>query len=216
MNINIDLLQSKYHIDIPADIAESLSRKYGLVSEIKKSRNPDNLVKTRPAGKKPDIHSSIERKKSTEAVEVNEKYIQKMQQAFKSVAGLIPDYDRKVMEKLMSSIIEADDYYDAEDIMGKINSKVQQHIYDTSKLALDDIPKIEQFIISIGYRPVPVKTGDSIKDNIMYFTAIEVKNSQPDLSKKIKAIDNKPYKIKYIDGSETAELILRGSCTYYK
>lgn len=125
------------------------------------------------------------------------------------------DYELKVLEDGLETVLRNDDFDDPEEIMGQVHELINKYIYRSdSKVTADEWRNLEQFLIQAGYQPVTVAPGNSINPFKKFFERpIPAYGGIPDT---IKQIQLKPYTLCYFDGDKPSTLTLFGKCTYYK
>ena len=209
VNNTIENLYQKYQ---PFEVLENLWQKYvsTAVAEIQKNTSTEESQppeKEKPESEKPPVAPP-------KPLTFAQKYIKNLLENAKSLEGILKDRHLNGLREALEAI-DTDD--DIDDIMEAIHNAVRTNVYESiTKVDLRNIPRLEKYLEDSGYKPIPVKVGDKLADNIDYF---ECYFKEPTLITRlynlIKKIDIKPYRIEYKSGEKVKELILKGQCVYY-
>lgn len=199
---------------------------YAEVEKLRKNQSvPEKIQKSEPVPETlvsetaPDIPESIpEPVPEIKGITIDEEYISGIAESLEDIKDVISSYDYTQFKKVLADIIDEDDYDDAGDIMCRVNSAMQRHIYDMSKVSIDDFVQIKAFVEKAGYSQAEVKAGDSIMHNSKYFVYMggSSKYTDPALKGTICKIDVEPYVLVYSDNGANEEAVLQGECICYK
>lgn len=123
------------------------------------------------------------------------------------------DYDG-LCQEFRECLREFDD--DAEETMSGVHHAIEKYVAGSfTKVTADQRLALHQYLEALGYRPAPIKAGDSIREYSRFFSNMSKIENGGGAQWTIRAIQIPPYQITYADAGEEETLILRGWCTYY-
>lgn len=185
------------------------------------ARQPVRSEQPSPVKPVAEKQSSVKRQPAaseTEAVEIDEEYIQGLVDRMKPLQDILLKRDYQALGEILNGILEEDDYDDLEDVMAQVHAGIEKHVVGSfSKVRKEERSLLETYILAAGYRPVPVSVGDLAKQNASFFSQIFPEScDRKELTGTIKEIYRIPYRLVYNDAGDEEQMILKGQCCAYR
>ncbi len=189
------------------EMINELNRKYDCFIEIQKL-----------SAKYLNVSIGREKKdeKSRNIIVPDKAYVKRLIDELSYIKGKLGEREYNYCREKLNGILCDGDFDDSEEIMSSVHEVLKKYIYESdTKVKNADWKFLEEYLKRAGYEPVPVKSGDNIKDYAVYFENV-ISSNGIGKSGTIKLIRQRPYMLKYYDDDSVEECKLCGKCTIYK
>lgn len=166
----------------------------------------------------PEEQKATASTKTESVIKVNKTYINKILDYSKELKSVIGEKDYTRFTAELNNVIDLDDFSDPEETMTTVHNATEKFIYGSFiKVAPEQIDYLRQFILKCGYKQVEISENASLTNMMRYFKDVfPVKTDMKSKDSVICKVNRESYIITYDNDGDNEELLLKGSCDYYK